>query len=98
MSSYIALNVNKHRLNGNPLCSRDGFSYFRSGGGVDKYLGGAAACFGRGVVAMPGKAKKKFNKICFLGLHGEIWDHNIGNFTNLVVRIIKYETIKSKYI
>ena len=38
--------------------SRDRFSYFRSGG-VDKYLGGggAAACFGRGVVAMPGMAK-----------------------------------------
>jgi hypothetical protein len=29
-------------------------------GGVDKYLGGgAAACFGRGLVAMPGKAKEK---------------------------------------
>ena len=28
-------------------------------GGVDKYLGGAAACFGRGVVATPGKAKEK---------------------------------------
>ena len=73
MSSYIALNVNKHRLNGNPLCSRDGFSYFRfPGGGWINIWGGAAACFGRGVVAMPGKAKKKFNKICFLGLHGKI--------------------------
>ena len=39
--------------------SRDGFSYFRLGGGVDKYLGGVAACFGRGVVATPGKAKEK---------------------------------------
>ena len=38
---------------------RDGFSYFRSGGGVDKYRGGAAACFGRGAVATPGKAKEK---------------------------------------
>jgi hypothetical protein len=28
-------------------------------GGVDKYLGGAAACFGRGLVATPGKAKEK---------------------------------------
>jgi hypothetical protein len=27
--------------------------------GVDKYLGGAAACFGWGVVAKPGKAKEK---------------------------------------
>jgi hypothetical protein len=27
-------------------------------GGVDKYLGGAAACFGRGAVATPGKAKE----------------------------------------
>ena len=27
--------------------------------GVDKYLGGAAACFGRGVMATPGKAKEK---------------------------------------
>jgi hypothetical protein len=32
----------------------------------------------------PERPRKKFNKICFLGLHGEIWDHNIGNFTNLV--------------
>ena len=33
---------------------------FGGGGGVDKYLGGgAAACFGRGVVATPGKAKEK---------------------------------------
>jgi hypothetical protein len=31
--------------------------------------GDAAACFGRGLVERP---KKKFNKICFLGLHGEI--------------------------
>jgi hypothetical protein len=29
-------------------------------GGVDKYLGGdAAACFGRGLMATPGKAKEK---------------------------------------
>ena len=45
------------------LSTRDGFSYFCSGGrgGVDKYLGGAAACFGQGGggVAMPGKAKEK---------------------------------------
>ena len=42
--------------------TRDGFSYFRSGGGgggVDKYLGGAATCFGRGMVATQIKAKKK---------------------------------------
>jgi hypothetical protein len=32
---------------------------FSFGGGEDKYLGGAAACFGRGVVATPGKAKEK---------------------------------------
>ena len=37
----------------------DRFAYFRSGGGVDKYLGGGAACFGWGLVAMPGKAKEK---------------------------------------
>jgi hypothetical protein len=48
-------------------------------GWVDKYLGGAAACFGRGVVATPRKAKETssqgafhVNKICFLGLHGKI--------------------------
>ena len=39
--------------------TRDGFSYFRSGGGVDKYLGGAATCFGRGMVATQRKAKEK---------------------------------------
>ena len=32
---------------------------FSFGGGLDKYLGGAAACFGQGVVATPGKAKEK---------------------------------------
>jgi hypothetical protein len=32
---------------------------FSFGGGVDKYLGGAAAYFGRGLVATPGKAKEK---------------------------------------
>ena len=41
-----------------PKIPRDGFSYFRSGG-MDKYPGGANACFGRGVVATPGKAKEK---------------------------------------
>ena len=41
-----------------PKIPRNGFSHFRSGG-VDKYPGGAAACFGRGVVATPGKAKEK---------------------------------------
>jgi hypothetical protein len=35
---------------------RDGFSYFRSGGWINIW-GGAAACFGRGAVATPGKAK-----------------------------------------
>ena len=39
--------------------SRDGFSYFRSGVGWITIWGGAAACFGRGVVATPGKAKEK---------------------------------------
>ena len=38
-----------------PKIPRDGFSF----GGVDKYPGGAAACFDRGVVATPGKAKEK---------------------------------------
>ena len=33
--------------------------FVRGGGGVDKYLGGAAACFGRGMVATPRKAKEK---------------------------------------
>jgi hypothetical protein len=49
-------------------------------GGVDKYLGGggggrgggAAACFGRAWWQCPERPRKKFNKICFLGLHGEI--------------------------
>jgi hypothetical protein len=36
---------------------RDGFSYFRSGGWINIW-GGAAACFGRGAVATPGKAKE----------------------------------------
>jgi hypothetical protein len=41
------------------LENRDRFSYFCSGG-VDKYLGegGAAACFGRGLVATSRKAKE----------------------------------------
>ena len=35
-------------------------------GGVDKNLGGgAAACFVRGVVAMPGKAKEKVEQNLF---------------------------------
>ena len=40
--------------------SKDSETDFRSGG-VDKYLGGGgtAACFGRGLVATPGKAKEK---------------------------------------
>jgi hypothetical protein len=38
--------------------SRDGFSYFRSGGWINIWGGGAAACFGRGAVATPGKAKE----------------------------------------
>jgi hypothetical protein len=52
-------------------CIRDGFSLFRSG--VDKYLGGelllalAGAWWQR-----PERPSKNFNKICFLGLHGEI--------------------------
>jgi hypothetical protein len=41
-----------------PCISRDGFSYFRSGWEVDKNLGGAAACFGRGLVATTRKAKE----------------------------------------
>ena len=40
--------------------TRDGFSYFRSGGWINIWGGGgAAAGFGRGVVATPGKAKEK---------------------------------------
>jgi hypothetical protein len=38
--------------------SRDGFSYFRSGGWINIW-GDAAAYFGRGVVVTPGKAKEK---------------------------------------
>ena len=38
------------------LYSRDGFSYFRSGGWINIRGGGAAACFG--AVATPGKAKE----------------------------------------
>ena len=43
---------------------RDGFSYFRSGGWI-KIWGVAAACFVRGVVAMPGKAKEKVEQNLF---------------------------------
>ena len=45
------------------LSTRDGFSYFCSGGGVDKYLGGAAACFGQGGGGWqrPERPRKKFN-------------------------------------
>jgi hypothetical protein len=32
---------------------------------VDKYLGGAASCFGRGVVATPVKAKEKVQQNVF---------------------------------
>jgi hypothetical protein len=39
--------------------SRDRFSYFRSGGVGWIHIWGAAACFGRGVVATPGKVKEK---------------------------------------
>ena len=63
-------------------------------GGVDKYLGEVLLLALAGARKGQGKSLTKF----VLGLHGKIWDHNIGNFTNLVVRIIKYETIKSKYI
>ena len=48
---------------------------FGGGGGVDKYLGGGGVL----LLALAGawwqrpeKPRKKFNKICFLGLHGEI--------------------------
>ena len=55
-----------------PKIPRDGFSHFRSGE-VDKYPGGAAACNLAGVWwQRPERPRKKFNKICFLGLHGEI--------------------------
>ena len=44
-------------------------------GGVDKYLGGGGVL----LLALAGawwqrleRPRKKFNKICFLGLHGEI--------------------------
>ena len=41
---------------------RNGFSYFRSGGGINIWGGGggggAAACFGRGLVATSRKAKE----------------------------------------
>ena len=38
--------------------ARDGFSYFRLGGWINIW-GGAAAYFGRGLVATPGKANEK---------------------------------------
>jgi hypothetical protein len=39
---------------------------------VDKYLGGAAACFGRDVLATPGKGQGKSLTKFVLGLHGKI--------------------------
>ena len=52
--------------------SRDGFSYFRFGGG-DKYLGGVPLLALAGAWwQRPERPRKKFSKICFLGLHGEI--------------------------
>jgi peptidoglycan/LPS O-acetylase OafA/YrhL len=52
-------------------------------GRVDKYLGGVQLLTLAGASwQRPERPRKKFNKICFLGLHGEIWDRNIGNFTN----------------
>ena len=42
--------------------------------------GGAAACFGRGWWQRPERPRKKFNKICFLGLHGRL-----GRFTGFSV-------------
>jgi hypothetical protein len=56
--------------------SRDGLSYFRSGGGV-------LLALARALWQRPERPRKMFNKTCFLGLHGGIWDHNISNFTNL---------------
>jgi hypothetical protein len=41
------------------LYQRRIFIFLFGGGGMDKYLGGAAACFGRGMVATPRKAKEK---------------------------------------
>ena len=50
---------------------RDGFSYFRSGEWINIWgvllLALAGAWWQR-----PERPRKKFNKICFLGLHGEI--------------------------
>jgi hypothetical protein len=69
------------------LQAETNFHIFVRGGWI--ISGGCCCLLWRGVVATPGKVKEKvlINKICFLGLHGKIWDHNIGNFTNLVVRI-----------
>jgi hypothetical protein len=54
-----------------PKIPRDGFSYFRSGGWINirgvLLLALAAVWWQR-----PERPRKKFNKICFLGLHGEI--------------------------
>ena len=71
------------------LWARDGFSYFRifrGGRGWINIWGVLLLALARAWWQRPERPRKKFNKICFLGLHGEIWDHN------------KYETIKSKYM
>jgi hypothetical protein len=69
---------------------RDGFSYFRSGGGWINIWGGVPLLALAGAWwQRPERPRKIFNKSCFLGLHGGIWDHNISNFTNLVIRITK---------
>jgi hypothetical protein len=46
------------------------FHIFVRGGWINIWGGGAAACFGQGVVATPERPRKRFNKICFPGLHG----------------------------
>ena len=52
-----------------PYRSRDGFSYFCSGGWINIWrAGGCTACFGRAWWQRPERPRKKFDKICFLCL------------------------------
>ena len=52
---------------------RDGFSYFRSGGWINIWGGGVLLLALAGAWwQCPERPREKFNKICFLGLHGEI--------------------------
>ena len=73
---HFAINCNKYYINKSHIgsnCPNLGPNQRRififSFGGVDKYLGGGGGCCS---LLWPGRPRKKFDKICFLGLHGEI--------------------------